>query len=134
MRTSSRVARVAVGGVLVALAGGLGLGVGTWPGAGIGIAPETALAFDGTSSPTTAALAPGDSVRGAARVPEGGERAKTLTALQYAADQGHLAAQWKVGRMYADGKGVPQNDTEAQSWFEKAAKQGNAQAKSRLKR
>ena len=81
MRTSSRVARLAAGGVLVALAGGLGLGVGTWPGAGIGIAPEAALAFDGTSSPTTAALAPGDSVRSAARVPEGGERAKTLTAL-----------------------------------------------------
>jgi TPR repeat protein len=107
--------------VLVALAGGLGLGVGTWPGTGIGIAPEAALAFDGTSSPTTAALAPGDSVRSAARVPEGGERAKTLTALQYAADQGHLAAQWKVGRMYADGDGVPQDDMRAFNYFSQIA-------------
>jgi TPR repeat protein len=121
MRTSSRVARLAAGGALVALAGGLGLGVGTWPGAGIGIAPEAALAFDGTSSPTTAALAPGDSVRSAARVPEGGERAKTLTALQYAADQGHLAAQWKVGRMYADGDGVPQDDMRAFNYFSQIA-------------
>jgi TPR repeat protein len=121
MRTSSRVARLAAGGVLVALAGGLGLGIGTWPGVGIGIAPEAALAFDGTSSPTAAALAPGDSVRSAARVPEGGERAKTLTALQYAADQGHLAAQWKVGRMYADGDGVPQDDMRAFNYFSQIA-------------
>src|ERR1700733_15202793 len=99
MRTSSGVARLAAGGVLVALVGGLGLGLGIWPGGGIGLAPEAALAFDGTSSPNTAALAPGDNLRSAVRVPEGGERAKTLTALQYAADQGHLAAQWKVGRM-----------------------------------
>src|SRR4029077_9982541 len=121
MRTSSRVARLAAGGVLVALAGGLGLGVGTWPGTGIGIAPEAALAFDGTRSPTTAALAPGDRVRSAARVPEGGERAKTLTALQYAADQGHLAAQWKVGRMYADGDGVPQDNLRAFNYFSQIA-------------
>src|SRR4029077_19625044 len=121
MRTSSRVARLAAGGVLVALAGGLGLGVGTWPGTGIGIAPEAALAFDGTRSPTTAALAPGDRVRSAARVPEGGERAKTLTALQYAADQGHLAAQWKLGRMYADGDGVPQDNLRAFNYFSQIA-------------
>ena len=65
--------------------------------------------------------APGDNVRSAARVPEGGERAKTLTALQYAADQGHLAAQWKVGRMYADGDGVPQDDMRAFNYFSQIA-------------
>jgi TPR repeat protein len=119
MRTFSGVARLAVGGVLVALAGGLGLGLGAWPGAGI--APEPAMAFDGTSSPSTAALAPGDNLRSAAHVQEGGERTKTLSALQYAADQGHLAAQWKVGRMYADGDGVPQDEMRAFNYFSQIA-------------
>jgi len=44
-----------------------------------------------------------------------------LTALQYAADQGHVAAQWKVGRMYADGDGVPQDDLRAFNYFSQIA-------------
>jgi hypothetical protein len=32
----------------------------------------------------------------------------SLTALQYAAEGGHPIAQWKLGRMYADGNGVAQ--------------------------
>jgi TPR repeat protein len=55
------------------------------------------------------------------RVPEGGERAKALTPLQYAADQGQLAAQWKVGRMYADGDGVPQDNMRAFNYFSQIA-------------
>ena len=50
-----------------------------------------------------------------------GEKAKALTALQYAADQGHLAAQWKVGRMYAIGDGVPQDDQRAFVYFSQIA-------------
>jgi TPR repeat protein len=46
---------------------------------------------------------------------------------------GNAAGQYNYGRLYAEGKGVVQNDTEARSWFEKAAKQGHAQAKARLK-
>ena len=33
-------------------------------------------------------------------------RRRSLTALQYAAEGGHPVAQWKLGRMYADGDGV----------------------------
>ena len=32
----------------------------------------------------------------------------SLTSLQYAAEGGHPVAQWKLGRMYADGDGVAQ--------------------------
>ncbi len=113
MRTSSGINRVAAGGMLVALIGGLGLG--------LGFAPEPAFAFDGTTTPSTALLAPGDGLRGAGRTPDGEEKAKALTALEYAADQGHLAAQWKVGRMYADGDGVPQDDMRAFNYFSQIA-------------
>src|SRR5579863_7639469 len=34
----------------------------------------------------------------------------SLTSLQYAAEGGHPIAQWKLGRMYADGDGVAQDD------------------------
>src|SRR6266478_2103522 len=36
--------------------------------------------------------------------------APSLNSLQYAAEGGHPVAQWKLGRMYADGDGVFQDD------------------------
>ena len=47
--------------------------------------------------------------------------AASLTALQYAAEGGHPVAQWKLGRMYAEGKGVEQNDLRAFDYFSKIA-------------
>lgn len=44
------------------------------------------------------------------------------------ADAGVAAAQYRLGVMYAEGKGVPRNDAEAAVWFERAAKQGDATA------
>src|SRR5882724_6641528 len=41
----------------------------------------------------------------------------SLTSLQYAAEGGHPVAQWKLGRMYADGDGVTQNDLQAFDYF-----------------
>lgn len=37
-------------------------------------------------------------------------------------------AQYFLGRMYSQGKGVPQNDGEAVNWWRKAAEQGYAAA------
>jgi TPR repeat protein len=45
----------------------------------------------------------------------------SLTALQYAADGGHPIAQWKLGRMYASGDGVAQDDLRAFDYFSKVA-------------
>jgi len=39
--------------------------------------------------------------------------ADSLTALQYAAEEGHFVAQWRLGRMYALGDGVAQDDVRA---------------------
>ena len=48
------------------------------------------------------------------------------------AEKGDAAAQYGIGFMYANGKGVPQDDVEAARWFRKAADQGNAVAQLNL--
>ena len=45
----------------------------------------------------------------------------SLTSLQYAAEGGHPVAQWKLGRMYADGVGVTQDDLRAFEYFSRIA-------------
>jgi hypothetical protein len=47
--------------------------------------------------------------------------ATSLTALQYAAEGGHPVAQWKLGRMYAIGDGVAQDDLVAFEYFSRIA-------------
>ena len=47
--------------------------------------------------------------------------APTLNSLQYAAEGGHPVAQWKLGRMYADGDGVIQDDLRAFEYFSRIA-------------
>jgi hypothetical protein len=46
-----------------------------------------------------------------------GNTNKSLEALRYAADGGESLAQWKLGRMYADGDGVARDDAKAYSYF-----------------
>jgi len=107
----------------VALASALciaaGLGFGTARGPVLGLSIEPAFAFDGTTTPNTAALTPEDGVRNTNRPLD--EKAKVLNALQYAAEQGQPAAQWKLGRMYADGDGVPQDQMRAFNYFSEIA-------------
>jgi hypothetical protein len=45
----------------------------------------------------------------------------SLTALQYAAEGGHPVAQWRLGRMYANGDGVTQDDLRAFEYFSRIA-------------
>ena len=49
-----------------------------------------------------------------------------------AADQGHAGAQFNLGIMYFNGRGVVQNYTEALQWYRKAADQGHADAQLNL--
>ena len=44
------------------------------------------------------------------------------------ANEGDANAQFKVGNMYDNGYGVPENDKTAVKWYTKAAEQGNADA------
>ena len=48
------------------------------------------------------------------------------------AKQGLAEAQYVLGVMYANGEGVPENDTEAVKWYRLAADQGDAMAQSNL--
>jgi TPR repeat protein len=45
----------------------------------------------------------------------------SLTSLQYAAEGGHPIAQWRLGRMYANGDGVTQDDLRAFEYFSRIA-------------
>ena len=51
-----------------------------------------------------------------------------------AAKQGYAPAQWALGKMYVDGKGVPQNYKTAVKWYKLAAEQGLAIAQYNLGR
>lgn len=44
-----------------------------------------------------------------------------ITALEYAATNGHAVAQWKLGRLYADGEGVARDDLRAFEYFREIA-------------
>ena len=48
------------------------------------------------------------------------------------AEHGNIEAQFNMGVMYADGEGVPENDSEAVKWYRKAADQGYARAQFNL--
>lgn len=50
-----------------------------------------------------------------------GDKPKALSALQYAAEQGHPAAQWQLGNMFAHGDGVPRDDLKAFEYFSRIA-------------
>jgi len=56
------------------------------------------------------------------------ERGGNFESAKREAEQGNADAQHKLGWMYANGRGVTQNDAEAVKWFEKSAKQGHADA------
>src|SRR3972149_5217375 len=78
------------------------------PGLGAGL---PAIAFDGKrtedamASAPALAVTPMDAFRSGARWLKAGEPAKAVNSLEYAAENGHALAQWKLGRMYADGEG-----------------------------
>jgi TPR repeat protein len=45
----------------------------------------------------------------------------SFSSLQFAAEGGHPVAQWKLGRMYAEGDGVAQDDVRAFEYFSRIA-------------
>lgn len=86
-----------------------------------------ALAFDGSASkdatlPVVTTL-PGavTTVRSKATAVVTPPQETSLSALQYAAEGGHPGAQFKLGRMYASGEGVAQDDLRAFEYFSRIA-------------
>jgi exopolysaccharide production negative regulator len=66
-------------------------------------------------------LTPVEAFRSGTQALRDGEKAKAVTSLQYAAEQGHALAQWKLGRMYAEGDGVERSDLRAFEYFSRIA-------------
>jgi hypothetical protein len=54
--------------------------------------------------------------------------AKAVELWQPLAERGDATAQYFIGTLYAEGKGVPQSDVTAFGWFLRAANNGNAAA------
>jgi len=61
-----------------------------------------------------------------------GNFAEALQFFGKAAEQGHANAQNNLGVMYANGRGVSQDEAEAVKWYSQSAAQGNALAQSNL--
>lgn len=96
----------------------------------VALAPSLASAFDGTPGSDGGPVKPGvagkprtveEIVRLGAQALRSGETEKGIDSLRYAADQGHAGAQWKLGRMYAEGEGVERNDIKAFEYFSQIA-------------
>ncbi|HSI41027.1 MAG TPA: tetratricopeptide repeat protein [Xanthobacteraceae bacterium] len=101
-------------------------------GVASGLLMGSALAFDGNTGPSAppvvVAPMPGavarpldEAVRLGTRALRSGETEKGVDSLRYAAEQGHAGAQWKLGRMYADGEGVKRDQLKAFDYFSRIA-------------
>ncbi|MFA6968454.1 tetratricopeptide repeat protein [Bosea sp. (in: a-proteobacteria)] len=95
------------------------------PLSGAAGAATIAPAPNAPTAHTALPLAPFSSARDAIKAwmrdSTAGDKAGAVRALEYAAAQGHLTAQFKLGRMYAGGEGVPTNDLKAFEYFSKIA-------------
>jgi TPR repeat protein len=61
-----------------------------------------------------------------------GDYATTLMLLRPLAAQGHVGAQFRLGFMYLEGRGVSESAAEAAKWFREAAEQGYSDAQFNL--
>ena len=61
-----------------------------------------------------------------------GDYAGALREFRPLAEQGHAWSQYNLGVMYAEGRGVPQDDAKAVKWYRRAAAQGHAWAQYNL--
>jgi uncharacterized protein len=138
MRISDRlvpVALLSVGlGVVSAFAfDGPGARDGMAPAVSVDIVPRSAISAPAVAVPTAVpnaplsgtlrgpeikrSLTPVEAFRSGAQALRAGDAETGLRALEFAAEKGHALAQWKLGRMYADGDQVGRDDLRAFEYF-----------------
>ena len=142
MRISDRLIPVALLGVGVVSAfafEGSGGRDGMAPAVSIDVVPRSAMSAPAVAVPTVAVptiAVPNAPMSGTLRGPEikhgltaveafrsgaqalrAGDAETGLRALEFAAENGHAIAQWKLGRMYADGDQVGRDDVRAFEYF-----------------
>jgi uncharacterized protein len=101
MRTSEVIAAAAIAGLALFAAG------------------SGAHAFEGSTKKEQ--LSPLQAFQTGARAYIAGDKATAVTSLLDAAKRGHAMAQWKLGRMYAEGDGVEKDDVKAFDYFSQIA-------------
>mgnify|MGYP000515994459 CR=1 FL=1 len=99
------------------IAAGL-LAGGVLAGMTIGAGPARAL---DPSLPLAPDASPVDAFRMGAELYSSGDRKSAFSAFQFAASKGHAIAQWKLGKMYAEGDGVQEDDFKAFQMFSEIA-------------
>lgn len=63
---------------------------------------------------------------------ERGDYADEIAIVRPLAEQGYAFAQFNLGVLYDQGKGLPQDNAQAMAWYQKAAEQGLSQAQINL--
>jgi TPR repeat protein len=82
-------------------------------------AATAACAFEGSTKKEQPS--PFQAFQTGARAYMAGDKATAVTSLLDAAKRGHAMAQWKLGRMYAEGDGVEKDDVKAFDYFSQVA-------------
>lgn len=133
MRISRHIASLVIAGAAAAATPVFafeGTTPGGRPAAAMSAAPLSAVPSAGLAGasaipvpPMPVASAAAPTVAGAVALKSGVPNETSLTALQYAAEGGHPIAQWRLGRMYADGDGVARDDLRAFDYFSRIANQ-----------
>src|SRR4029077_16019154 len=92
-------------------------------GAGL-LAAAPAFALDGSKTDGSIGpppMTPVEAFRSGAHWLKAGDTVKAVNSLEYAAEKGHRRPQGDLGRMYAEGDGVTQNDLKAFEFFRSIA-------------
>jgi TPR repeat protein len=85
------------------------------------VPPAAALAPIEKSTPPAAFKSIREAFSAGIKGYNSGDKVAAVHALEYAAGQGHALARWKLGRMYAEGDGVPHDDLKAFEQFSRIA-------------
>jgi TPR repeat protein len=112
----------------LALTAGFFLALGV--GGAVALDGPTAAGHGPLSMATDAYASVKDALRLGMRDYNAGDKLGAVKALEYAATQGHALALWKLGRMYAAGDGVPQDDLKAFEYFSRIADENADEAPS----
>jgi hypothetical protein len=90
-------------------------------GAGAAAAPAIANPAGRSSASALMPTSLGEAMKSATEALRSGAKAQAVISLEYAAEHGHSYAQWKLGRMFADGDGVQRDELKAFNYFQKLA-------------
>ena len=124
---------VSLGAVSAFAFDGSGARDGMAPAVSVDIVPRSAISAPPVAVPTAVpnaplsdtlrgpeikpSLTPVEAFRSGAQALRAGDAETGLRALEFAAEKGHALAQWKLGRMYADGDQVGRDDLRAFEYF-----------------